>query len=261
MADFTISLSQTEIVQTITVEEHPDGIEFGNVVRTENPGQYPPGVEIFLEPGSGFVNAQLHVNIPDRTGSHFNITYSDPIGTPYPEENVDLRGYDHSGPEIEEPSCPSSLDTWGRGGIVDTGEQQRITWASISTGPTGYDGHDSDYSRWCGDRQYSFQYVAYEIDPDTHQIIPEPRFSNWVTVVVRTNIVTIPRPDIERPFTILDVFYQERVRRAVELVLQETDGVDIRTWALQSDFTHTELEWMTLPELVEILTHVAIVGR
>ena len=63
------------------------------------------------------------------------------------------------------------------------------------------------------------------------------------------------------PFTELDPFYQDRVRGTVERVLLETDGVDIRTWALQSDFLHVSLETMDLNELVEILTHVASVGR
>ena len=63
------------------------------------------------------------------------------------------------------------------------------------------------------------------------------------------------------PFNDLDPFYQDRVRDTVERVLLETDGVDIRTWALESDFLHTSLETMDLNELVEILTHVAVVGR
>ena len=63
------------------------------------------------------------------------------------------------------------------------------------------------------------------------------------------------------PFTDLAPFYQDRVRNTVERILQETDGVSIRQWALESDFLHTSLETMDLNELVEILTHVAIVGR
>ena len=65
----------------------------------------------------------------------------------------------------------------------------------------------------------------------------------------------------EAPFMELAGFYQERVRTAVERVLQETDGVSIHQFALQSDFINTTLETMTLNELVDLLTHVAIVGR
>ena len=67
--------------------------------------------------------------------------------------------------------------------------------------------------------------------------------------------------DSPTPFTDLAQFYQDRVRASVEQVLQETDGVSIRQWALESDFINLTLETMTLPELVEILTHVAVVGR
>ena len=63
------------------------------------------------------------------------------------------------------------------------------------------------------------------------------------------------------PFNDLAPFYQERVRSSVEQVLMETDGVSIRQWALESDFFHTSLETMDLNELVELLTHVAVVGR
>ena len=63
------------------------------------------------------------------------------------------------------------------------------------------------------------------------------------------------------PFTELDPFYQDRVRTTVERVLMETDGVTIRQWALESDLFHTSLETMDLNELVDILTHVAVVGR
>ena len=63
------------------------------------------------------------------------------------------------------------------------------------------------------------------------------------------------------PFTELDPFYQDRVRTTVERVLMETDGVTIRQWALESDLFHTSLETMDLNELVDILSHVALVGR
>ena len=63
------------------------------------------------------------------------------------------------------------------------------------------------------------------------------------------------------PFNDLDPFYQDRVRSTVERVLLETDGTSIREFALLSDFFHTSLETMDLNELVEILTHVATVGR
>ena len=63
------------------------------------------------------------------------------------------------------------------------------------------------------------------------------------------------------PFNDLAPFYQERVRSSVEQVLMETDGVSIRQWALESDFLHTSLKTMDLNELVELLTHVAVVGR
>ena len=71
----------------------------------------------------------------------------------------------------------------------------------------------------------------------------------------------IPLSDCGTPFTRLDPFYQERVRRSVELVLRETDGVSIRQWALESDFINTTLETMDLNEFTELMTHVAIVGR
>ena len=63
------------------------------------------------------------------------------------------------------------------------------------------------------------------------------------------------------PFNDLDPFYQDRVRDTVERVLLETDGTSIREFALLSDFFHTSLETMDLNELVELLTHVATVGR
>ena len=63
------------------------------------------------------------------------------------------------------------------------------------------------------------------------------------------------------PFTELAPFYQDRVRSTVERVLMETDGVTIRQWALESDLFHTSLETMDLNELVDILSHVALVGR
>ena len=63
------------------------------------------------------------------------------------------------------------------------------------------------------------------------------------------------------PFTELDPFYQDRLRSTVERVLMETDGVTIRQWALESDLFHTSLETMDLNELVDILSHVALVGR
>ena len=66
---------------------------------------------------------------------------------------------------------------------------------------------------------------------------------------------------VEAPFMELAGFYQDNVRTAVERVLQETDGVSIHQFALESDFINTTLETMTLNELVELLTHVAIVGR
>ena len=63
------------------------------------------------------------------------------------------------------------------------------------------------------------------------------------------------------PFTELAPFYQDRLRSTVERVLMETDGVTIRHWALESDLFHTSLETMDLNELVDILSHVALVGR
>ena len=63
------------------------------------------------------------------------------------------------------------------------------------------------------------------------------------------------------PSNDLATFYQVRVRFTIEQILQETDGVTIREFAIQSDFVHYSLETMDLNELVELLTHVAVVGR
>ena len=104
------------------------------------------------------------------------------------------------------------------------------------------------YLQWSG--------YIYNEEDQTHRRV----FSNWVTLTVHTVVTIVPDPP-NGPFTVLDPFYQDRIRNTVEEVLQETDGVDIRTWALQSDFNHVTLEAMTIEELVEILTHVAIVGR
>ena len=195
----------------------------------------------------------IRFNAPDLSGSFFTFLDPSEVGAPIPHVREYLvDDYYH---ELENPDCRATV-TQGYSSTGD-GPTQFVPEDAYGTIQT-----DSDPLTCDPVLQYNVQLVARRYNSETREVdYSDYIYSNFVTFTVHTNIVTIPDPIEDTPFQLLAPFYQERVRRAVELVLQETDGTTIREFAIQSDFLNYALETMSLTELIEILTHVAIVGR